>query len=201
LELNIEAERPEMAMGAVLSRTTMIVAILAASSSSLFAQGAQTHTSYKEDMIAEASERFAPVLRRFIETQEDACSEIDDGELTINLGGAQYMADFNGDGTTDPIIDGGVFNCSTSATLFHGFGAGRMIDVFVSTNDPKNPYQQFSFTGYGNAVVSLGNKAILLMAQDGVNCDALGSDICFAAYSCLDRKFVAAGGAVERGNP
>ncbi len=188
-------------MGGILHQTTMIVAILAATSCSLFAQGAQTNTSYKEDMIAEASERFAPVLRGFIETQGDACSEIDDGELTVNLGGAQYIADFNRDGITDPIIDSGVFDCSTSATLFHGFGAGRMIDVFVSTNDPDNPYQQFSFTGLGMITVSLGDKAILLMAQDGVNCDASGSDICFAAYSWLDGTFVAAGGAVDGVSP
>lgn len=185
-------------MNRFLYRITLIVVGLAALPSLLLAQDAPLSTSYEADVIADANDRFAPVLRQFIAEQRAACSRLDDGELTVNLGSVQYAADFNGDGVIDPVIFGSMFDCSTSATLFHGFGAGQMIDVFVSTNNPEDPYHQFSFMGLGSTIVWMDSKAILLMAHDGVACDGLGSEICFAAYSWLNDKFVAASGTVEK---
>ncbi|MFZ6043628.1 hypothetical protein ACOV11_24405, partial [Vibrio natriegens] len=80
---------------------------------------------------------------------------------------------------------------------FHGFSGGRTIDVFVSTPNPEKPYQHFSFMGLGNVTTSLGNKAILLMVQDGTSCGATGNELCFAAYSWIDGHFSAAGGTVQ----
>ena len=161
----------------------------------LFAQSSPTFSSSKSEMMSEAGDRFAPTLKQFIEVRERRCAEFEGGELVINPGGAQYVADFNGDGITDPIIDGGVFNCTTSASMFYGFSGGRMIDVFVSTSD--NSYENYSFTGLGNVTTSLGNKAILLMVHDGTTCELTSNEFCFAAYRWVDGKFVAAGGTIR----
>jgi len=192
--------KPELDMEITKSlflKTALVGALMTANGAPSLAQDSGEPSNFKEEMIASAGERFAPTLRQLIEDRESLCAEFDGGELITNPGGTQYVADFNGDGITDPIIDGGVFNCTTSATMFHGFSGGRMIDVFVSTPDPAEPYEHFSFTGLGNITTSLGNKAVLLMVQDGTSCDATGNEFCFAAYSWVDGKFAAAGGTVK----
>ncbi|MBA4502521.1 hypothetical protein [Marinobacterium marinum] len=169
--------------GSCIFKTSLIGGLLAVAALPSFVQSAEQAVSVKHEMLTEAGEHFAPSLRRFIEERERLCADFEGGELVINPGGAQYVADFNGDGVTDPIIDGGVFSCTTSATMFHGFSGGRVIDVFVSMRDSEKPYVRFSFMGLGNITTSLGNKAILLMVKDGVYCDAAGTEFCFAAYS------------------
>lgn len=184
-------------IGPFILKTSFIGALFVAVALPSFAQDLEQTSSVKNAMIAEAGEHFAPALKQFIEERESLCAEFEGGKLVINPGGTQYVADFNGDGITDPIIDGGVFSCTTSATMFHGFSGGRMIDVFVSTPNAAKPYENFSFMGLGNITTSLGNKAILLMVKDGTDCDAAGNEFCFAAYSWVEGKFVAAGGTVN----
>ncbi len=138
-------------------------------------------------------ERFQPTLDAFLEANRSECAALENGVFEAADGGIQLVADFNGDGITDPLIDTRAFSCSSSATLFDGGTGGHYIDVFVSSGD--TTYQRFEFLAQNSAVVSLSSTAVLLLELHGTACQLSGPSPCFAVYSWAEGKFNTSGGA------
>ncbi|UWQ10465.1 hypothetical protein K3X41_11215 [Aliiroseovarius crassostreae] len=145
--------------------------------------------------VVNRSAAFAPALAAYEAELAQDCAAFEKGELHINPGGLQTVADFNGDGITDPVLDTGVYSCSSMASFNQGSG-GRVISVFVSDQKAEQGYHRFEFLGEGNVTVSLGDRAILLLAQHGSGCGRSGAEICFGAYSWSEGAFISLGGEV-----
>ncbi len=136
---------------------------------------------------------FQPVLDAFLASAVSDCKDMDGGEFEL-YGGVGMVADFNGDGITDPVLDGRAMHCSTSATLFGGGSGGDYLTVFVSGN---GGYQQFEFLSQGYAVVAIGRAPVLVMQEHGSSCDMTGGELCYAAYSWAEGAFHSAGGTIS----
>lgn len=139
-------------------------------------------------------ERFQQALDVFLEAAKSECAALENGVFEAADGGIQFVADFNGDGITDPVIDTRVFSCSSSATLFDGGTGGHYINVFVSSD--ATTYQRFEFLAQDSAVVSLSSTAVLLLELHGTACQLSGPNPCFAAYSWAEGKFITSGDAL-----
>ncbi|MCK0126503.1 hypothetical protein MWU76_19085 [Gelidibacter sp. F2691] len=142
------------------------------------------------------SAAFAPALEAYEVDLAKECASFEGGTLETNQGGLQTVADFNGDGITDPILDTGIYTCSTMASFNSGTG-GRLIVVFVSSEQAEHGYQRFEFLGEGNITTSLGDRSILLLAEHGASCERAGFEPCFGAYSWSQDHFASAGGQVR----
>lgn len=139
---------------------------------------------------------FASVLEAYEAGLASECAAFENGTLDASQDGVRMVADFNGDGITDPILDTSVYACSTMASFYSGTG-GRLIVVFVSSEQASDGYERFEFLGEGNITTSFGDSPIFLLAQHGANCDRAGFEPCFGAYSWSQDHFASAGGQVR----
>lgn len=135
---------------------------------------------------------FQPVYDGFLADARADCQAFDNGHFEMR-GGVDMVADFNGDGVTDPMVDSMGMHCSTSATLFSGGSGGGDINVFVSDG---GTYKRFVFMGYSKAVLTFGAGSVLLLAKHGSSCDLSGADACYVAYTWNGGAFHSAGGRV-----
>lgn len=127
---------------------------------------------------------FFSSLQEFLAPLQAECESFGNGVFDRRDGAVTYVADFNQDGVTDPILDNDYLECSTSATLFTGGSGGGYLTVFISQND--GSYQSHEFLAQNYSVVFQGKIAILLLKQHGTNCDQSGPDTCFAAHNWKD---------------
>ncbi|MFT3689303.1 hypothetical protein [Paenirhodobacter sp.] len=132
----------------------------------------------------------------FIETLRARCAGVEGGVFTAPEEAVSSIADFNGDGITDPIIEEARFGCSTSATLFSGGSGGGGVQVFVSR---PGGYDRFEFLAQGTMVVAPPgppDRPVLLLSVHSGQCDVV-AESCQAAYIWSETgRFVSIGGAV-----
>ena len=175
--------------GLQMSLRLSILAVAATLSAASATMAQQTQGENRATSFAHALEAYEAKLAA-------DCAEFEDGTLQVNQGGLQTVTDFNGDGITDPILDTGVYSCSSMASFNSGSG-GRLIVVFVSSPQAEHGYQRFEFLGEGNITTSLGDRSIFLLAEHGTSCGGSGYEPCFGAYSWSEGRFASAGGTVE----
>lgn len=148
-------------------------------------------------LAAQTPTGFAGIRSAFVETLRARCTAFEGGRFEAPEDAAGHVADFNGDGLTDPIIEEARFSCSTSATMFSGGSGGGAIHVFVS--QPDGGYGRFAFLAHGFMVVTPPGEAsrpILLLPVHAGQCDVV-AEPCHAAYVWSGTgRFVSVAGAV-----
>lgn len=142
-----------------------------------------------------AQDQFDLAFKAYTDELAATCAAFDEGELTAAPEAVRKVVDVNGDGVTDPIVDAGSMECSSSATLTGGGTGGRDISVFVSQENGE--FQRFEFLGYGMMPLTLGPNTVLIMPKHPTTCGLNGPAPCFAAYTWAENGFVAGGDKVE----
>jgi hypothetical protein len=143
-----------------------------------------------------ADEQFDLAFGAYTVSLAADCASFDGGEFDAAPDAVLKVADVNGDGRTDPIVDIGAMSCSSSATLTGGGSGGRPISVFVSQAD--GGYQRFEFLGEGMLPLALGPTTVLIVPKHGSTCDLVGSAVCYSAYVWGGDGFVAGGDKVGK---